>query len=117
MKKMKFPKLTTKPKNTQSQGDSQAGAVAKPASFSQQLLGAVIIFMSITWAYSLFTEKKATPDVPLSQFAQLVNSREINSITVEGSSLTGEKKDGTKVSSKKEDGASVFTTLAAYGAS
>jgi cell division protease FtsH len=117
MKKMKFPKLTNNQNTTKQKGDQAQGAVAKPASFSQQLIGAVIIFMCLTWAYSLLTEKKATPTVPLSQFAQLVNSRYITSITVEGSALTGQKIDGTKVVSKKEDGASVFSTLAAYGVS
>lgn len=117
MKKMKFPKLTTNPNKQATQGDQAQGGTAKPASFSQQLIGAVIIFMCLTWAYSLLTEKKATPAVPLSQFAQLVNAREIVSITVEGSSLTGQKADGTKVTSKKEEGASVFSTLAAYGVS
>jgi hypothetical protein len=75
MKKMKFPKLTNNQNTTKQKGDQAQGAVAKPASFSQQLIGAVIIFMCLTWAYSLLTEKKATPTVPLSQFAQLVNSR------------------------------------------
>jgi cell division protease FtsH len=117
MKKMKFPKLPNNQKTTPSQGDQANTAVSKPASFSQQLLGAVIIFMCLSWGYSILTEKKVTPSVPLSQFAQLVNARQITSITVEGSSLTGQKIDGTKVTTKKEDGASVFSTLAAYGVS
>ena len=117
MKKIKFPKLKTK-NSTQKNSDSTQGAVVKkPTSFSQQLLGAVIIFMCLTWGYSIITEKKATPVVALSQFAQLVNAREVKAITVEGNSLTGEKIDGTKITSKKEDGASVFSTLAAYGVS
>ena len=114
---MKFPKLTITKKTLPKQTTQGEGAVTKPTSFSQQLLGAVIIFMCLSWGYSIITEKKATPSVPLSQFAQLVNAREITSIIVEGSSLTGQKADGTKVTSKKEDGASVFSTLAAYGVS
>lgn len=117
MNKMKFPKLTITKKNLPKQGDQSEGTPAKPTSFSQQLLGAVIIFMCLSWGYSILIEKKVTPTVPLSQFAQLVNVREITSITVEGSSLTGQKVDGSKVTSKKEDGASVFSTLAAYGVS
>ena len=117
MNKMKFPKLTITKKNLPKQGGQSEGAPAKPTSFSQQLLGAVIIFICLSWGYSILIEKKVTPTVPLSQFAQLVNVREITSITVEGSSLTGQKADGTKVISKKEDGASVFSTLAAYGVS
>ncbi len=114
---MKFPNLATKSKDTPKQDKANQSAPVKPVSFSQQLIGAVLIFMSITWAYSLLTEKKETPTIPLSQFAQFVNAREIKTITVEGSSLTGEKVDGTKVMSKKEEGASVFSTLAAYGVS
>lgn len=117
MKKMKFPKITTKTKDTSAQDKAGQTTPVKPVSFSQQLIGSILIFMSITWAYSILTEKKVTPVVPLSQFAQLVQTRDIKSITVEGSSLTGEKLDGTKVTSKKEEGASVFSTLAAYGVS
>ncbi len=117
MKKMKFPKLTITKKTLPKQNNQEANAVVKPTSFSQQLFGAVIIFICLTWGYSILTEKKVTPIVPLSAFAQLVNAREITIITVEGSSLTGQKADGTKVTSKKEDGASVFSTLAAYGVS
>lgn len=104
-------------KETITNGEQKPANTPKPVSFSQQLMGAFIILMCLTWAYSIFTEKKATPTVPLSQFATLVNSHEIVSITVEGDALTGEKVDTTKVMSKKENGASVFSTLAAYGVS
>lgn len=116
MKKIQFPTIKKNTKKPAS-GDESKGEAAKPTSFSQQLVGAVIIFMCLSWGYSTLTEKKASPMIPLSQFAQLVNVREITSITVEGSSLTGQKADGSKVTSKKEDGASVFSTLAAYGVS
>ena len=117
MKKIQFPTIKKNKKSSVAQNDTSNKEVAKPTSFSQQLLGAVIIFMCLSWGYSILTEKKVSPVVPLSQFAQLVNTREITSIIVEGSSLTGQKADGTKVTSKKEDGASVFSTLAAYGVS
>jgi cell division protease FtsH len=116
MKKIQFPTIKKNTKSSASQSETTKDVV-KPTSFSQQLVGAVIIFMCLSWGYSLLTEKKASPVVPLSQFAQLVNAREITSITVEGSSLTGQKADGSKVTSKKEEGASVFSTLAAYGVS
>lgn len=117
MKKIQFPRITKNSKNSAIKNGQPENATVKPVSFSQQLLGAVIIFMCITWGYSLLTEKKAIPTIPLSSFAQLINSRDITTVTVEGSSLTGVKIDGTKVTSKKEDGASVFSTLAAYGVS
>ncbi len=112
---MKFPKLTKKTKDTVSQGGN--GAPKKPQSFSSQLLGALIIFTCLAWGYSIVTEKKITPTIPLSEFAALVNSHQITAVTVEGDSLTGTKADTTQVISKKETGASVFSTLAAYGVS
>ncbi len=120
MKKMKFPKIGATTKNGGSQKnneESKSQKISKPVSFSQQLVGAFIILMFLTWGYSIITEKKATPVVPLSQFASLVNNHQIIAITVEGDSLTGEKADSSKVQSKKETGASVFSTLAAYGVS
>ena len=116
MKKMKLPLLSASVKNRKKKSKGE-GASSVPASFSQQITGAIIIFMCLTWGYSLFTEKKEVKEVPLSQFAQLVNKEEIITISVAGDALTGEKKDGSKVMSKKESGASVFSTLAAYGVS
>ena len=96
---------------------SKMGSLPKATSFSQQLIGTFIIFMCLVWGYSIITEKKSTPTIPLSQFASLVGSHQITTIIVEGDSLTGVKTDMTKVLSKKENGASVFTTLATYGVS
>jgi cell division protease FtsH len=120
MKKMKFPKLISGTKGLAEQrthGEEKGGGGKKPVSFSQQLIGAFVIFMFLTWGYSIITEKKATPVVPLSSFAALVVSHDIKTITVEGDTLIGQKADASKVSSKKESGASVFSTLAAYGVS
>jgi len=123
MKKMKLPKIITNQKSSSNKkGTAEAGGLhgtksSKPASFSQQLMGSFIIFMCLIWGYSILTEKKASPTIPLSEFASMVNSRDIVSITVEGDALTGEKKDATKVVSKKESGASVLSTLTAYGVS
>lgn len=112
---MKFPKITTSSQEKNKiEGKS---ATTKPVSFTQQLMGAFIIFMCLTWGYSIINEKKAPAVVPLSEFALLVNTHQITAITVEGDALTGEKVDTSKVTSKKESGASVFSTLAAYGVS
>ncbi|MCF7843930.1 ATP-dependent zinc metalloprotease FtsH [Candidatus Gracilibacteria bacterium] len=73
--------------------------------------------MFLVWGYSLIEQKKTTPTIPLSQFADLVIQQQITSITVEGDSLTGEKADKTKVISKKESGSSVLETLKIYGVS
>ncbi len=116
MKKMKLPKIE-KAGLSSKEGDGKVGKLGKPVSFSQQLIGAFIILMFLTWGYSILTEERATPTIPLSQFASLVNARQITSITVEGDSLVGQKTDASKVESKKESGASVFSTLSAYGVS
>jgi cell division protease FtsH len=113
MKKMKLPKLERTPKG----GDTKSAVTKKTPNFTQQLLGAFIIFMCLAWGYSLFSEKKNTVVVPLSEFASLVNSQQITAITVEGDSLVGEKVDKTKVTSKKESGASVLSVLSLYGVS
>ena len=120
MKKMKFPNITkngARDASPRTKGDVDAKKGAKPASFTQQLLGAFIILMCLTWGYSILTENKPAETIPLSQFASLVNSREIVSITIEGDELVGKKADAVEVKSKKEAGSSVFSTLAAYGVS
>ena len=65
----------------------------KPKSFTEQLIGALLIFMVLSYLYSFISERKATPVVSLSTFATMVSSREFTSITVDGDSLTGEKMD------------------------
>lgn len=113
MKKMKIPKIEGIKKDSL----KKITTGKKIQSFSQQLLGVFIIFMVLTWGYSIFSENKATPTIPLSQFAELVNSQQIKVITVEGDSLTGEKIDKTKVISKKESNASIIEVLKNYGVS
>ncbi len=113
---MKLPTIGRNNNKQSSQG-SDIKSEKKPASFSQQLTGALIILMFLTWGYSIVSGKKETSMVPLSEFAALINAEQIVSVTVEGDSLTGEKIDKTKITSKKESGASVFSTLAAYGVS
>jgi cell division protease FtsH len=97
-------------------GASKTGA-GKYGGLTQQLVGAFIVFMVITYVYSYLTNKVTAEVVPLSQFASLVNNREVTSLTVEGDTITAEKKDKTSVVSKKEPNASIFETLSAYGVS
>ncbi|MEN9881361.1 MAG: cell division protein FtsH, cell division protease FtsH [Candidatus Parcubacteria bacterium] len=108
---MKLPKIQ-KAKNTSINKKEK-----KPQSFSQQLLGAFIIFMCLAWGYSIITEKQSVESIALSQFAALVKDNQITSIVVEGDTLTGKKIDGTSVSTKKEQGASTLSVLTAYGVS
>lgn len=93
----------------------KVSAVKKAGGFSQQIFGTLIIFIFLSWGYSLLTAKKDTPTIPLSQFATLVTEGEIKSIDVEGDTLTGTKKDDTTVLSKKEPGTSALETLRSYG--
>jgi cell division protease FtsH len=112
MKKMKLPKL-----NIQEKSKEKGKKREKPASISQQLVGALIIFMCLTWGYSILFEEGKVEEVPLSSFATMVKDGSLVSVQVEGDKLTGEKGDKTKVVTKKEAGASVFSTLSAYGVS
>jgi cell division protease FtsH len=89
----------------------------KVGKFSQQLFGVFLIFITLIWGYAMFQEKKEVATIPLSQFATLVLKQEVVKIDVGGDVLTGEKKDGTKVMSKKETEASLLETLRAYGVS
>lgn len=92
-------------------------SVKKVGGFSQQLVGALIIFLFLTWGYSIFSDPRKTTTVPLSEFASLVTANEITAIVVEGDTLTGTKKDGSSVDAKKETGASAIATLQSYGVS
>ncbi|MEN9337799.1 MAG: cell division protein FtsH, cell division protease FtsH [Candidatus Parcubacteria bacterium] len=98
-------------------GSNPLATVKKVGGFSQQIIGTLIIFLFLSWGYSLFISGKQTATVPLSEFSSLVASQTIVSIVVQGDTLTGVKKDGTSVTSKKETGASVLTTLQGYGVS
>lgn len=96
---------------------NKLSAGKKMQNFSRQLLGVFIIFMVLVWGYSLIAQKSATPTIPLSQFAELVNRQQITSITIEGDSLTGIKIDKTKVLSLKESNVSLLEALRIYGVS
>lgn len=91
--------------------------VKKMGGFSQQLMGTLIIFLFLSWGYSLLTAKRGTPTIPLSQFSTLVTQGEIAAIEVQGDTLTGTKKDKTEVVAKKESGTSALETLRSYGVS
>lgn len=105
-------------KNVKNKDKSHSGKLAaakKVGGFSQQLMGTLVIFLVLVWGYSMFADTSKIETIPLSEFATLVNRGEIRTIVVKGDALTGTKQDATSVSSKKEMGASVLTTLASYG--
>jgi cell division protease FtsH len=107
----------TRKNNNKTGGPKKISAVKKVGGFSQQIVGTLIIFLFLTWGYSIFSANNSAPMIPLSEFAGLVNSRTITNITVEGDTLVGTKTDKTNVTSKKEEGASVLDTLRNYGVS
>lgn len=113
MKKMK----SKKGDSTQRESNKKTSTQEKLRKFSQQLFGVFLIFIALTWGYSIVEQKKETPTIPISEFASLVTKQELTKIEVQGDTLTGERADATKVISKKESGSSVFETLRVYGVS
>ncbi len=95
----------------------KVSAVKKAGGFSQQIIGTLIIFLFLSWGYSLLSTEKNTPPVPLSELARMVANGEVIAIQVEGDTLTATKKDETTITSKKEPGTSALETLQAYGVS
>jgi cell division protease FtsH len=114
MKKMKLPNMIKKDDQASPNAD---GSSKKSPSLSQQLFGAFLIFIALSWGYSVFSEKKDIPLIPFSQFAKLVSNKEIVAMTISGDTVTGEKADKSKVESKKESNTSVLQTLFSYGVS
>jgi len=110
-------KLKNKTVDTAKDTAKKISSGMKVKGLSQQLMGAFIIFMALTWGYSLIQEKKSTPTIPLSEFAALVNQKQIASITISGDEVTAVKLDKTTVLSKKETSASLLDTLTSYGVS
>ena len=111
MAKTQSQKVTSKAKNKM----EKISISTKMKGFGQQLITALVIFMALTWGYSLLQNKKATPTIPFSEFAILVKEKQITSIIVEGDTVTAEKIDKTKVLTKKESSSSVLQTLNLYG--
>ena len=97
-------------------GMKKIPTLKKVGGFSQQFIGTILIFIALSWAYSIISGKQETPRVSLSELAHLVNSKEVSKIDVEGDKLTITKKDETQLESKKETSSSVIETLKDYGA-
>jgi cell division protease FtsH len=113
MSKIELPNITKKVTGNEPKGNPKN----KLQNFGRQLFGAFVIFMFLTWGYTIVSERKVTEVIPLSSFAHMVNEGKITSIAISGDTLTGDKQDKTQVESKKESGASVLDTLAHYGVS
>lgn len=78
---------------------------------------ALLIFAILVGLYGAISDmgSKKTETVALSEVVRQVDKGEIKAIVVDGQDLSVEKKDGTKLKSKKESDAGIVETLGAYG--
>ena len=84
--------------------------------FSGNILGAILIFMTITALYLMIADtSKSVPEVAISDLAKSVSAGEVKNILVEGEKLTITYKDDSIKTSKKETESSLSQTLFNYG--
>ncbi|MFA4975441.1 MAG: ATP-dependent zinc metalloprotease FtsH [Candidatus Paceibacterota bacterium] len=84
--------------------------------FSGSILGAILIFMTITALYLVISgTPKNVVEISISELAKSVTAGEVKNILVEGEKLTITYKDDTIKSSKKEIESSLSQTLFNYG--
>ena len=84
--------------------------------FSGSILGAVLIFMTITALYLMVsTAGKPVPEVSLSDMAKSVSAGDVKNIVIEGEKLTVTYKNDEVKISKKETESSLSQTLTNYG--
>ncbi len=84
--------------------------------FSGSILGAVLIFMTITALYLMVsTAGKPVPEVSLSDLAKSVSAGDVKNIVIEGEKLTVTYKNDEVKISKKETESSLSQTLTNYG--
>ena len=84
--------------------------------FSGNILGAVLIFITITAFYLMISgTSKSVSEIPLSDLAKSVSAGEVKNILVEGEKLTITFKNDEIKTSKKETESSLSQTLFNYG--
>src|SRR3989338_8771177 len=84
--------------------------------FSGSMLGAVLIFMTITALYLLISGgAKNVAEISISDLAKGVQAGEVKSILVEGEKLTITYKNDEIKTAKKETESSLSETLSNYG--
>lgn len=94
---------------------NKSNKTKKVTTFGGQLVYAFIIFMILTWSYSLFQENKKTPKVSISELVSMVERGEVTQIEIKGDNITVTNKDKKTFESKKETGVSIVETLKSYG--
>lgn len=88
----------------------------KNPNLMSQIMIAVLIFMSITVAYSLLVKgSKEAEEITISDVAKAISSQTVEKIEVSGSNINVIFKDGTKGEAKKEAESSLSDTLSNYG--
>ncbi|MEN9582538.1 MAG: cell division protein FtsH, cell division protease FtsH [Candidatus Parcubacteria bacterium] len=88
----------------------------KKTSFSSYIFGAILLFLALTFVYSLVSGDSAEKKVvSLTEVARSITAGEVKQIVVEGSTLKITKKDETTLEAKKETEASLSETLASLG--
>lgn len=84
--------------------------------FSGSMLGAILIFMTLTALYLMISNPStSTSEISISDLAKSVTAGEVKGIVVEGEKLTITYKDETIKTSKKETESSLSQTLFNYG--
>lgn len=84
--------------------------------FSGSILGAILIFMTLTALYLMIANPSASvSEISISDLAKSVSAGEVRGIVVEGEKLTITYKDETIKTSKKETESSLSQTLFNYG--
>ena len=85
--------------------------------FSGSMLGAILIFMTITALYLMITgiSENNVTEISISDLAKSVSVGEVKNILVEGEKLTITYKDDSIKTSKKETESSLSETLSNYG--
>ncbi len=84
--------------------------------FSGSMVGAVLIFMTITALYLMISgSPKDVSEISISDLAKSINALEVKGILVEGEKLTITYRDDEVKTSKKETESSLSQTLFNYG--
>ena len=88
----------------------------KASSLMNQLTVAILIFFSITLAYTLISGKKEEiKSLTISDVAKSVNEGSVEKIVIAGENININFKDGTKGKAKKEAESALSETLSNYG--
>jgi len=98
------------------QGNSWKNPVPMNNPFWRNMFTAFLAFLVLSSLYTAIVEREEkVVQVPLSELAKNITEGAVKAITVDGDKLNLEYADGTKKTSKKEDGEALTQTLVNYG--